>query len=366
MNLLVVLDALLDEAHVSRAAHRLNMSQPAVSSALQRCRDLFGDPLLERGRGGMTRTLLAETLRAPLRSILAEVETLRAVRVTSALGEINLGATDARRARSASLYRFAEGDAAETWRLVEEGAVVISEPFLNRHDLPERGAEVAIVTDRGERRFPVAGVFYDYSTEEGTVLMSRAVYERYWDDAGVTSVAAWADPGVDAVALAERVREALAGRALAVAANRTLRRQALAVFDRTFAVTQALRLLAVVVAFIGVWSALMALQVERTRELATLRAVGMTPGQLSGLTLAETGLMGLSAGLLSLPTGILLAVSLTHGIDVRSFGWIIRLELPPGILAQAVLVSVAAALLAAAYPLRRLQRLPLASALRQE
>jgi DNA-binding transcriptional LysR family regulator len=96
LNLLVVLDALLDEAHVSRAAHRLNLSQPAVSSALQRCRDLFGDPLLERGRGGMTRTPLAETLRAPLRSILAEVETLldpeevpldriqRVVRITTA------------------------------------------------------------------------------------------------------------------------------------------------------------------------------------------------------------------------------------------------------------------------------------------
>jgi DNA-binding transcriptional LysR family regulator len=96
LNLLVVLDALLDEAHVSRAAHRLNLSQPAVSSALQRCRSLFGDPLLERGRGGMTRTPLAETLRAPLRSILAEVETLldpeempldrieRVVRITTA------------------------------------------------------------------------------------------------------------------------------------------------------------------------------------------------------------------------------------------------------------------------------------------
>ena len=76
LNLIVVLDALLDEAHVSRAAHRLNLSQPAVSSALQRCRHLFGDPLLERGRGGMTRTPLAESLRAPLRSILVEVEAL--------------------------------------------------------------------------------------------------------------------------------------------------------------------------------------------------------------------------------------------------------------------------------------------------
>jgi len=294
------------------------------------------------------------------------VETYRAARVRSRLGEINLGATDARRARSGDLYRFAEGDAEETWRLVEQGAVVISEPFLHRHRLPERGAEIAITTDRGEHRFPVAGVFYDYTTEEGTVLMSRRVYDRYWDDPGVTSVAAWAEPGVDAAELAERVRQALPDRALAVAANRVLRGQALQVFDRTFAVTQALRLLAVVVAFIGVWSALMALQVERTRELATLRAIGMTPGQLGGLTLVETGLMGLSAGLLSLPTGILLAVILIDVINVRSFGWSMRLDLHPAVLAQAVAVSVAAALLAAVYPLRRLRGLPLAAALRQE
>lgn len=76
LNLLVILDALLDEAHVSRAAHRLNLSQPAVSNALQRCRDLFGDPLLERGRGTMTRTPLADKLRAPLRSVLSDVERL--------------------------------------------------------------------------------------------------------------------------------------------------------------------------------------------------------------------------------------------------------------------------------------------------
>lgn len=73
LNLLIVLDALLDEAHVSRAALRLNMTQPAVSNALQRCRDLFRDPLLERGRGIMYRTAKAEALRAPLKSLLLNV-----------------------------------------------------------------------------------------------------------------------------------------------------------------------------------------------------------------------------------------------------------------------------------------------------
>ncbi|MBR7651930.1 LysR family transcriptional regulator [Brucella oryzae] len=73
LNLLVILDALLDEAHVSRAADRLNLTQPAVSNALQRCRALFNDQLLERGRGTMRRTPKAETLRAPLKTLLAGV-----------------------------------------------------------------------------------------------------------------------------------------------------------------------------------------------------------------------------------------------------------------------------------------------------
>ena len=103
------------------------------------------------------------------------------------------------------------------------------------------------------------------------------------------------------------MRRALAGHALRVVENRALRQEALRVFDRTFAVTEALRVLAVVVAFIGVWSALLSLQVERTRELGTLVALGLLPRQLWGLTLLETGLIGLAAGLLSLPTGLALA-----------------------------------------------------------
>lgn len=76
LNLLVILDALLDEAHVSRAAQRLGLTQPAVSAALQRCRTLFGDPLLERGRGVMRRTPRGDALRAPLKALLSEVEAL--------------------------------------------------------------------------------------------------------------------------------------------------------------------------------------------------------------------------------------------------------------------------------------------------
>lgn len=70
LNLLVILDALLDEAHVSRAAKRLHLSQPATSNALTRARALFGDPLLVRAPGGLRRTPRAEQLRGPLREAL--------------------------------------------------------------------------------------------------------------------------------------------------------------------------------------------------------------------------------------------------------------------------------------------------------
>lgn len=74
LNLLVIVDALLDEAHVGRAAERLGLSQPAASNALARARALFDDPLLVRAPpNGSRRTPRAEAMREPLRAALAEL-----------------------------------------------------------------------------------------------------------------------------------------------------------------------------------------------------------------------------------------------------------------------------------------------------
>ena len=318
--------------------------------------------------GARSSTVLAPDTPARVAAVpgVLAIETIRIVSVDSPEGEVHLAVSDATRPRSAALYRFSEGDPREAWARAREGAVLVSEPFAYRHALPPRGGQVTLRTDAGLRAFPVAGIYYDYATERGTVLMSRNVYERHWADRGRNSVAAYVAEGHEPAEVADAVRRALAGTALQVTENRTLRREALKVFDRTFAVTEALRVLAVIVAFIGVWSALVALQVERTREIGTLQALGLLPGQLWSLTLLETGLIGLSAGLLSLPTGLLLATILVEVINVRSFGWTMQLRLEPETLALALAVSVLAALLAAIYPVRRLQRLSIAEALRQE
>lgn len=320
--------------------------------------------------GGQATISLPADLPARIQAVpgVAAVETIRSVQVGAAGSEapVSLVVADARTPSTARRYRYANGDPQAIWDQLLAGAVIVSEPYAFRRHLPAQGGSVTLLTDRGPRAFPVAGVYYDYASDQGRVLMVRPVYEQYWDDRGISGVAAYAAPGQDAGRLAEAVRAQLADTAVQVQVNRALRDQALVVFDRTFAITNALRLLAVVVAFIGVLSALLALQLERVRELATLQALGLTPAQLWKLTFLETGLMGLAAGLFSLPTGYVLALVLVYVINLRSFGWTIELQAEPLVYLQAVAVSVAAAVLAAIYPTRRLLQVPVSAALRQD
>ncbi|MFO8174492.1 MAG: ABC transporter permease, partial [Longimicrobiales bacterium] len=151
-----------------------------------------------------------------------------------------------------------------------------------------------------------------------------------------------------------------------IRSSRTLRAASLEVFDRTFAITGVLRFLAFLVAFIGVLSALMALQFERSRELGVLRANGLTPGQVWKLVTAQTGIMGLVAGVLAVPAGLTLALVMIFVVNKRSFGWTLQLQVGPEILIQAVLLALLGALLAGILPAWRMARTSPAMALREE
>ncbi len=197
--------------------------------------------------------------------------------------------------------------------------------------------------------------------------MDLEVYQAAWDDRAISSLGLIAAPGVDVDALVQQLRELVgAEQVINIRSNRALREASLEIFDRTFAITTVLQLLATIVAFVGILAALMALQLERARELGMLRANGLTPGQLWGVVISQTGLMGLTAGLLSIPVGVTLAAVLVFVINKRSFGWTMLFRLDGGLFAQALLVAVAAALLAGLYPAWRMSRTPPALALREE
>jgi putative ABC transport system permease protein len=262
-------------------------------------------------------------------------------------------------------WRFREGSGEAVWADHGE-TVIVSEPYANRRGARAGGA-IRLRTDRGERDFQVGGVFYDYGSSAGVVVMSRHTYDRFWDDRRVSGVAIEAAPSADLATLMAALRErAAGGPEVVIRSNRALREASLEIFDRTFAITSVLRTLTVAVAFIGMLAALMALQLERAREIAVLRTLGLTPRQVWGLVTAETGLMGLLAGVLAVPGGLLLAGILVFVINRRSFGWTMPIDPSPAILLQGVALSVLAAVLAGLYPAWRMARALPADALRDE
>lgn len=298
------------------------------------------------------------------------VTTVRSVRVARDGQQLRLRVHDFdERSLSAFSFKSGEPDAAYV-ALAEESAVWITEPFATHHGL-SRGDEISLATPRGERSFPVAGVVYDYGSSEGAVLMHRRAWLGYWPDPGVGGMGVYLEPDIDTATGLTALREAAAAgpaeeqQLLQFQSNRELRDASLAVFERTFTITHVLRLLAVLVAVVGILSALLALSLERAREFAVLRATGMTPRELGTLVTAQTGLTGLVAGLCALPMGVALAAALAGVINERAFGWTLELFVDGSILLQAVGLAVAAALFAGVYPAWRLARRPAAMALRE-
>jgi len=268
---------------------------------------------------------------------------------------------------SRSAFAFVEADADQVWSRLDAGeGVMISEALAYRRGL-QRGRSVRIESPSGPLELEVSGIFYDFSSEQGVLMMPRSLYRRFWDDPSLTAMSVHLSSEADI----DRVRAEIGNRldkatSARVVSNRELREQSMQVFDRTFKITGVLKALAVLVAFIGVLSSLMALQLERAREQGVLLAQGMTPRQLWRLISQQTGLMGLTAGLLSLPVGLAIAMIMVTVINRRSFGWTLELQITSSPLIQAILVGLSAALLAGLYPAWKMSRISLAEALRNE
>lgn len=268
--------------------------------------------------------------------------------------------------RQRTALRLRSGDPERAFPAFARGeAVLVSEPFAFRRGL-EVGSEVELPAAAGPRRLPVAGIYADYGSDQGVVMVDQRLYRRLFEDRTVAALAIFAAPGANLDRLAREVERAAAPGQVLVQSSRALERESLAIFDRTFEVTSVLRLLAVAVAVLGILAALAALELERGRELATLRALGLSRRQLVGLVLAETGWMGAAAGLFALPLGTLLAAVMIYVVNRRSFGWSMELAFVPVPLVEAVALALGAALAAGLLPARRLAATEPALGLREE
>jgi putative ABC transport system permease protein len=256
------------------------------------------------------------------------------------------------------------GDVWPAWE--RDDVVLVSEPYAYQHEV-SRGDIVVLPTDQGSRSFEIAAVYQSYDINASAMLMSRNVYERHFDDDGVDSVGLYLSGGTDPESIMARIGEISEGRQeIRFNSNARIRELSLEIFDRTFIITDVLYWLAVGVAVIGILGAMLALQLERGRELAVLRALGMTPSQLGGLITTQTAVIGLLSGIAALPLGIMMAYVLIEVINRRAFGWQIDMSVAPGILVSALVFAIGAALLAGIYPAFRAARSQPAAAMREE
>lgn len=304
---------------------------------------------------------------------VAAIERHRLVRVEAAFGPVQVLAVDGIESQPGSLaaaaarlpLKAAVAGASERLRAGE--GVLVSEPLAFQRDI-ELGAEVTFEVEQGAVVLPVLGIFRDFRSPRGVIAMDRSLYRQLWNDDGVSGLALYGDGSRSRPQLLDAVRKmaALQPREVQIYSSAAIRERSMALFERTFAITAVLRLLTVLVAFIGIFGALTLVQLERMRELAVLRATGMTARQITLLVLGQTALMGLMAGLLALPLGLLMADVLIHVINLRAFGWTLTAVVPPRVLLEAMALALSAALLVGCYPAWRAGRVAPARLLREE
>jgi len=193
-------------------------------------------------------------------------------------------------------------------------------------------------------RFTVAGVWRDYIRQHGAVVIERDRYVGLTGDRDASDAALWLAGGADAGAVRRAIRAALAGGdSLEIAAPGEIRARSLATFDRTFAVTYVLELVALVIGLTGLSSSFGALVLARRSELGMLRHVGMTRRQI-GTMLAAEGLAVSALGLaVGLGLGAVISLILIHVVNRQSFHWSMDLAIPWTPLAALCAVMLAAA-----------------------
>jgi putative ABC transport system permease protein len=210
------------------------------------------------------------------------------------------------------------------------------------------GSVIEIPLGGRRARFTVAGVWRDYARQQGAVLLERYQYLRYTGDSLANDAAIWLAPGADAEGVRRGIEARLTGAAnIETSGPEEIREASLRIFDRTFAVTYALELVAVIIGLFGLSSAFGALVLSRRREFGMLRHLGMTRGQI-GVMLAGEGLLVSALGLaVGLALGWVISLVLVDVVNPQSFHWGMDLHMPWRLLAEFVAAMLVLATLTA-------------------
>ncbi len=192
----------------------------------------------------------------------------------------------------------------------------------------------------------VVGVFRDYARQQGAIAITSAAYDRLTGDHGRDVASFRLSPGGDATRAVSTIRAALPA-ALVPAAQilptASLRGQALALFDRSFAITYGLEAVAVAVGLAGVAATISAQTIARTREFGMLRHLGVTSRQILAALAIEGALIGTVGAIAGLTLGAVVAQVLIHVVNPQSFHWTMATRWPWRLLAGVAVALIGSA-----------------------
>jgi len=289
---------------------------------------------------------------------VAGVDRLRAYEISYDGMPATLAAVDLRVPRANRNAEFFSGRPANEVleQLRGKRNVIVSEPFTYKHKV-KTGDTITLSLGADRTSFRIVDVYYDYASERGYVVMDRDVLLKYLPDEAPTNLAVFVTPDASAAEVRKTILKTAAGHRILIFSNRELRAEAVRIFDQTFAITYALEAVAVFVAVMGIAGALIALVIDRRRELGLLRFLGASSGQIRKMILVEAGLLGLLANLAGFVLGYFLSLILVFVINKQSFGWTIRFHWPVAVLVAALTVVYAATVISGLYPARVAVRL---------
>jgi len=247
---------------------------------------------------------------------------------------------------------------------------IVSESYsLRYHKRP--GDMVTLESRSGPIQLPILAVYYDYSSNLGSILIDYQFYSRYFLDShpyySPMALSFYLRPGVDVQQVRNRWQKLFQGEhALYFITQQELRAEALRIFDSTFAITYALQWIAVIVAGTGIVSSLMRLIYLRRPEIALLSLAGVTPMGIHAIILCQSLIISVISLALGWIIGILLSLVLIYVINVQSFGWTIQFYLPWDFFIQSVFIVLITALLFGWIPARHAATMDALAAVRQE
>lgn len=243
----------------------------------------------------------------------------------------------------------------EVWTPFFAGdGVMISEQLARRLGVV-KGQRLELQGSQGRWSAPVLATYADYGNPRGHLLLAQARLRALWPDAALVRIVIRMAPA-QVEALRGELQQRFGLDASHSIDQGQLRRYADQVFERTFSATAALNALTLAVAGLALFIALLGQAQRRLGQLAPLWALGIERPRLILLSLGQLLGLALLTLALAMPLGILLAWCLVAVVNVQAFGWRLPLQVFPGQLLALSAIALVATLLAAAWPLLRLQR----------